>query len=387
MSIIAYEHTWTINGLSNSERLILLAIADHHNKQTGRCDPGYKLLCEKTRMTRRNVIRLVKSLEEKDAMKVTRRKSEPDQNLSNFYSFPGLKGGDKLGNKIKGGGDKLGKGVVTNSVEKHTENVTQTGIEPEEGTGIPADKPQGKSSTLENTEQGKEKGIQIGKELAHQIYTVWENGLRKYQTTTPILTAKEKRQLKDTARKIIELGADPLPTIQKAVLEWKRFVCFVKGTGAAFTFNHLPDTGQLVRFARQAVDYALKEEHDEAAQKSWQAKQAKRKADAQAEAERLSQLGRDRDEFIQDFMQADPKYRTLSEQLEHHLAKKSAPDFGMTESDCLMDMCGDEIAVEPEQAWKQIRIDLEDELATYVRESDLNTQAEQALFVEDAKAA
>lgn len=131
MSIIAYEHTWTINGLSNSERLVLLAIADHHNGKSGRCDPGYKKLCEKTRMSRRNVIRIVKGLEEKGALKVTRRKSEPDMNLSNSYSLPGLKGGDKLGNKSQGGGDKSGKGVVTNSVEKHTENVTQTGTEPE----------------------------------------------------------------------------------------------------------------------------------------------------------------------------------------------------------------------------------------------------------------
>ena len=146
MSIIASKHIWTLKGVTNSERLLLLALADHHNEKRGQCNPLHKTVAEKLEWTDRNVKRVVRRCEDKGVLSVHRTKHEARKNAANRYSFPGL-GGDKTGKPESPGGDNPGKGVVTNSVKNLTENVTQNrDMEPEVGTGTPVAARQGEES-------------------------------------------------------------------------------------------------------------------------------------------------------------------------------------------------------------------------------------------------
>jgi len=48
---------------SNAEFRLLVALADHHNKGTGRCDPGSVRLAEETGIARSHVETLLRKLE------------------------------------------------------------------------------------------------------------------------------------------------------------------------------------------------------------------------------------------------------------------------------------------------------------------------------------
>lgn len=68
-------------------RLVLLAIANHHNRDTGACFPGYDTLAAEARLSRSATIAAVKRLEA-DGMLLVRRGGGRGQ--SNNYRIPGF---------------------------------------------------------------------------------------------------------------------------------------------------------------------------------------------------------------------------------------------------------------------------------------------------------
>ena len=378
MSIVSLKKAWQQNELKTGEMVTLLALADCHNGKTGQCNPGYEYLTKMTNLSERQVKRIVKRLEDTGLIRVIRTRRKDGLSNSNKYVFqwpnqPSDKSGksksDQVTNQVKPS-DKSGKYL--------TQNVTLTGIEPEEGTGNPADTPQGGTKSPNSKTEGKEKFVLVSKDIAFQVYSVWEKGLTKYQTTKPVLLGKEKKQLKDAARQIIELEADPVVVIRKAVVEWDRYKSFVIASGVGFTVAANPDTGQLVRFSRQAVEMFRENEIREAQDKSYRADQAERKAKAEVDNKLRSEQQAKYQKYICDFMLSDDKYRSLTERLAELEAKKSEPDFGMTEADRWIEFFDDEtILFAPDQAWKCHKIDIDNELQTYLRESGLADRADE----------
>lgn len=57
---------WKRANITASERVVLMALADHHNKKTDLCCPGQKLLAEECGLTDRGVRKQLSSLEEKN---------------------------------------------------------------------------------------------------------------------------------------------------------------------------------------------------------------------------------------------------------------------------------------------------------------------------------
>lgn len=363
MSIIASKHIWNLEGLTSSERVLLLALADFHNGKTGQCNPSHGKVCKLTHWSERNVKRLVKQCEDKGVLSVHRTKHEDRKNAANKYSFPGL-GGDKLGKPKSSGGDKLGKQVVTNSVKNLTQFVTQNQkTEPEDGTGTPVAARQGENSYS-------------------VLYGEWERATKKEILNSPPLTAVEKKHLKDAAKYFREAGCDPLHVIRYVVPRWQKFDLLVR-TAEGWTnefkgggLTSLPSTKSLVKFRAVAVQLARENELRAAQDAAWQAEQTEAKAKATAAEKARVEAQAKHDTLVNDYMMADAGYADIVHRKAAHDAQASMPNFGMSEAECVCTMFDEECIVSPEQAWKQQGYNLRDEVETYVRESNLRERAE-----------
>ena len=89
MSIEAYKAVWRLEGydLSDSERLILLALAEHTNAK-GTCYPSIKRIAQMCNRSTRQVQRCIKSLTQKGLLKVDARYDyENGRRTSNFYTL------------------------------------------------------------------------------------------------------------------------------------------------------------------------------------------------------------------------------------------------------------------------------------------------------------
>lgn len=77
--------------LTPSEKLVLLALADHANDD-GRCWPGQEHLANKCCMLRENVNRILKSLEKKRLIISQRKRDETGRDIGKIYNFctPGV---------------------------------------------------------------------------------------------------------------------------------------------------------------------------------------------------------------------------------------------------------------------------------------------------------
>lgn len=62
---------WKRPDITASERVVLMALADHHNKETNLCCPSQKLLAEECGLTDRGVRKQLASLEDKKVIKRT----------------------------------------------------------------------------------------------------------------------------------------------------------------------------------------------------------------------------------------------------------------------------------------------------------------------------
>lgn len=65
MSHKATHWAWSVTGISSSEKLILLALADRHNADTGDCFPSLERIAEDTCTSRDTARRATQSLEQK----------------------------------------------------------------------------------------------------------------------------------------------------------------------------------------------------------------------------------------------------------------------------------------------------------------------------------
>jgi hypothetical protein len=87
MSIVALNYVWQhASELPDRALIVGLKIADHHNGQTGQCNPSVATLIEETGRSRSTVLRGIKDLEDATGITVERRK-----NRNNRYTIPGCK--------------------------------------------------------------------------------------------------------------------------------------------------------------------------------------------------------------------------------------------------------------------------------------------------------
>ncbi|MCI5040043.1 MAG: helix-turn-helix domain-containing protein [Donghicola eburneus] len=121
MSGIALIWAANVKGLQPAAKVVLIQLADFHNKETGRCDPSAKRLAHECEMSRATVFRHLTVLEE---IGLITRHGKGDDNggrSSNQYELhldvtlgPSSKQGEK--SQIETGGKSLTRetGVVSN---------------------------------------------------------------------------------------------------------------------------------------------------------------------------------------------------------------------------------------------------------------------------------
>jgi DNA-binding transcriptional ArsR family regulator len=82
--------------ISIPARLVLLALADRHNQETGRCDPSIaRIVCD-TRLSERAVRTALRELEAAKAVTTVERQQRTGRgkrNMTNRYKISGIKGG------------------------------------------------------------------------------------------------------------------------------------------------------------------------------------------------------------------------------------------------------------------------------------------------------
>ena len=133
MSIEAVS--WALKqNLPPSEKLVLVSLADHHNRATGLCIPGQASVGEQTCMSVRTVQRHLKSLEARGLIvRKARFRPEGRGRTSDSYILQG----DNLTPKTVSKGDKSGRTNTTNQDDQRdTVVVAITGREPEENRKI-----------------------------------------------------------------------------------------------------------------------------------------------------------------------------------------------------------------------------------------------------------
>lgn len=333
MSIIALEKAFAIADVRTGEKFVLVALANCQNKKTQLCCPSVKTLAAMTGLSPRQVQRHLDSLRGSGLISVTRQK-RGRRWAHNVYKFHWPDHTTQVSSD-KTDHTTFSDDQTTFPHASHDTHVALTGItEPEKRKGNPADNPQGgKSPSQEIITPGEEEEIgetkiskeigekRIGKKLAYEVYSVWESGMKNFTTAVPNLTAKEKKQLKDAAKAVSDLGGDPLRVISQTCIQWDLFKSYVKTSGAGFTVSANPDTGQLVKFARQAVERINEEDNHKAECEALRAQHRQAEAKAKAERERVAELASRREAFIR-----------LRDEYDAHIAKKALPNFGMTEA-------------------------------------------------------
>ena len=128
MSIEAVS--WALKqDLAPSEKLVLVSLADHHNRGTGLCIPSQSSIGEQTCMSVRTVQRHLKSLEAKGLItRAARFRPEGRGRTSDSYI---LQGDNLTPSSVQG--DKTRRTKATNQDDQHdTVVVPVTGREPEE---------------------------------------------------------------------------------------------------------------------------------------------------------------------------------------------------------------------------------------------------------------
>ena len=89
MSLEAMGYCWRVRGLTCAQKLVLLALANRHNPDTGQCNPSLDRLAEDVGITRRNVINHVNALV--DAGHIVREhKVTTTGYKASQYRFPGV---------------------------------------------------------------------------------------------------------------------------------------------------------------------------------------------------------------------------------------------------------------------------------------------------------
>jgi Cdc6-like AAA superfamily ATPase len=96
MSMTALRHAFAAieaTAMSAPARLVLLALADCHNQETGRCDPSVKKLCAKTGLSERGVRNGLRELESLKLVQTVFRKKSTGRGRVNMTSRYRIRGG------------------------------------------------------------------------------------------------------------------------------------------------------------------------------------------------------------------------------------------------------------------------------------------------------
>jgi DNA-binding transcriptional MocR family regulator len=78
--------------LSPSAKLVLIALANRHNQETGRCDPSIDTIAEDMALSERSVRSAIRELEKEGLISTThrvRRTGRGKKNLTNRYNLRG----------------------------------------------------------------------------------------------------------------------------------------------------------------------------------------------------------------------------------------------------------------------------------------------------------
>lgn len=93
-------HAIESHAMSAPARLALLALADCHNQETGRCDPSIKKLCAKTQLSERSVRAGLRELESLRLVQTVFRKKSTGRGRVNMTSRYRLKGGAQFAGRV-----------------------------------------------------------------------------------------------------------------------------------------------------------------------------------------------------------------------------------------------------------------------------------------------
>lgn len=73
MSLRALTWAWGVEDVSSTQKLVLLALADHKNEQTGRCDPSVERIARRTCLSERAVRGALAALADRGLIVIERR--------------------------------------------------------------------------------------------------------------------------------------------------------------------------------------------------------------------------------------------------------------------------------------------------------------------------
>ena len=103
MSLIAIEWALTRPGLTPSEKLVLIGLADCHNGETGRCHPSARRLSERLVLPQKTVTDCLRRLRAKGLVASIPRYREDGSIAANEYQFPTLEVVSRGGLTSRGG--------------------------------------------------------------------------------------------------------------------------------------------------------------------------------------------------------------------------------------------------------------------------------------------
>lgn len=151
MSHEATRLAWLTKEPQHGARLVLLALADHHNASTNLCCPSVARLVETTRLERKAVLRAIAELEHHSIISTKRKNGCGSRYTLHFLDQSQNGTGDKMGPVLKGygTGTKMGRDQSQNG----TRNREKTGKKP--GNGCDDHSAESKPTTPEAGSQGE----------------------------------------------------------------------------------------------------------------------------------------------------------------------------------------------------------------------------------------
>jgi len=85
MSLQAYVWAWAQKDVTTNEKMVLLALADRHNSDTGECWPSNRRLAEDTRLSEPSIKKITKALAERGLISKEERRTPSGRHTSNMY--------------------------------------------------------------------------------------------------------------------------------------------------------------------------------------------------------------------------------------------------------------------------------------------------------------
>lgn len=123
MSHEATRLAWLTKEPQHGARLVLLALADHHNASTNLCCPSVARLVETTRLERKAVLRAIAELEHHSIISTKRKNGCGSRYTLHFLDQSQNGTGDKMGPVLKGygTGTKMGRDQSQNGTRNRKE--------------------------------------------------------------------------------------------------------------------------------------------------------------------------------------------------------------------------------------------------------------------------